>query len=70
MQINALSLTMLIAQSQISHLDPNLPSASGAPFVPFDPSAISPMGPTIPDPQTVILPPYDPLLHVTPSSYA
>jgi hypothetical protein len=28
------------------------------------------MGPTIPDPQTVILPPYDPLLHVTPSSYA
>jgi hypothetical protein len=70
MRINASSITMLLAPSQISHLEATLPSASPSPFIPFDPSAIPTVEPTILDPQTMILPLYDLLLHATPSSYA
>jgi hypothetical protein len=69
MRFPAPSITLLMAPSQISHLEPPHLFAHSTPFTPFDPTLISPVSSPC-SPSTTVIPPYDPHVHSTPSAYA
>jgi hypothetical protein len=68
MRLPAPSITLLMAP-RTSHLEPPHLRAHAAPFTPFDPTQVTPVSRPSLSSHTVI-PPFDPLVHSTPSSHA
>jgi hypothetical protein len=70
MRFPAPSITLLMAPSQISHLETtHLVAPTAPPFTPFDPNLITPV-PCPRSPSIAVIPLYDPLVHSTPPTYA